>query len=217
MSTNVSEYTYNKMLEFNVSSVGELLKKLQDKITVQEARVKYRNEIKNKASIGNKRVKIRISDSFRGCEVYSGKTAHIQNWVKWVEKLRNYDVGSSELKKLKDIKQRVLLNQSLRNIEHNTPIITEKFEYKIGDFPKRPKGNICRGNEYHNNWLDSYWNNKSDVLDKESTRLELALKTYSTKLSMKEHVKPIISKQDIPIASTGILIVSVLGYFLLKK
>jgi len=217
MSTNVSEYTFEKMLEFNSSSVEELLKKLQDKITVQEARVKYRNEIKSKASKGNEVVFIRISDSKRGCELYSGKISHRQGRLNWISALNSYNSGSDELAKLKDIKQRVLLNQSLRGIEHTVPQVNQKFTHIVSEFPQRPKGQKCRSVEYYSNWLNDYWSEKGSTLSKETERLESQLKIFENKLSMNEYVKsvkPIIEKPEI-VAASGLIPLGILGILLL--
>lgn len=193
MSTNVSEYTFNKMLEFDSSSVEELLKKLQDSITVQEYRIKYRNEIKNKASKGNELVRIRISDNKLGCNLYTGKAGHKQIRTNWINELSKYDIGNNDLARLNDIKQRVLLNQSLRNIEHIIPKVTDEFKYNVSDFPQRPKGKRCKpyeALEYYDNWLNDYWFSKSLTLSQETQRLESELNVFKNELSMKKYVRP---------------------------
>ena len=222
MSTNVSEYTFEKMLEFNSSSVEELLRKLQDSITVQEYRVKYRNEIKSKASNGNELVRIRISDDKRGCNLYTGKTGHKQIRTNWINELNKYDIGNNELARLNDIKQRVLLNQSLRSIEHTIFPTNDEFKYNVSDFPQRPKGKRCKpyeSLEYHDNWLNDYWFSKSLTLTQETEKLESALNEFKNQLSMKKYSKPKkpeIIKPEI-VAASGLIPLGIIGILLINS
>ena len=107
--TLVSDYTFEKLIKYNSSTVSELIKKLEIEIKALELEIQYRSTFQNK---GNSFTRPLIP---AGTKMSAG---HVK--VLYGKFYGNYtDVINSkkrQLTDLKDEKQRVLLNQSLRGI-----------------------------------------------------------------------------------------------------
>ena len=112
MTPNISEYTFEKLVKYNVTNVSELITKLQIEIKSLELEIQYRLSFRVKANSFTRPILARGT-----------KVSHHSHPKAIYEKyINSYDVTTrskqSQLLSLKDEKQRVLLNQSLRGIEH---------------------------------------------------------------------------------------------------
>ena len=118
MTPNISEYTFEKLIKYDSSDVNELIQKMGLEIKYLELEFQYRKILRDKAN------------SFVRPVLPAGtKTSHFSHpKAKYNKFIQSYDSVTGTITKkisdLKDEKQRVLLNQSLRGIKHD---ISMKF------------------------------------------------------------------------------------------
>ena len=111
--SQISEYTFNKLVKYDSNSVSELLTKLQIEINTLTKEIELRNSVGNPSN----------SWLFR-----AGTKKHFSNpQVRLGKEKTAFEKRTNSLKiKLKTIqeeKQRVLINQSINEIEHKTVFI----------------------------------------------------------------------------------------------
>ena len=116
--TSVSDYTFERLVKYDSSDVNELIQKMSLEIKYLELEFQYRKILRDKAN------------SFVRPVLPAGtKTSHFSHpKAKYNKFIQSYDSVTGTITKkisdLKDEKQRVLLNQSLRGIKHD---ISMKF------------------------------------------------------------------------------------------
>ena len=118
MTPNISEYTFEKLLKYDSSDVNELIQKMGLEIKYLELEFQYRNILREKA--------VSFVPPVLPAGTKSGHFSHPK--AKYNKFIQSYDSVTGTITKkisdLKDEKQRVLLNQSLRGIKHD---ISMKF------------------------------------------------------------------------------------------
>tara|TARA_R110000824_G_scaffold157087_1_gene330507 strand:+ start:93 stop:809 length:717 start_codon:yes stop_codon:yes gene_type:complete len=122
MTPNISEYTFEKLVKYNSSNVSELVRKLEIEIKSLELEIQYRLIFRNKAN------------SFTRPIIPRGTKSHPSSSKSIFHKyLSSYEAETrykqNQLTSLKDEKQRVLLNQSLRGIEHDNNVKFTPFVF----------------------------------------------------------------------------------------
>ena len=123
MTPNISDYTFEKLIKYNVTNPTQLIRKLEIEIKSLELEIQYRLDFRNKAN------------SFTRPIIPKGtKVSHFSHPRSIYQKyINSYDVQTrskqNQLADLKDEKQRVLLNQSLAGIEHGSNVQFTTFVF----------------------------------------------------------------------------------------
>ena len=122
MTPNISEYTFEKLVKYNVTNVSELIRKLEIEIKSLELEIQYRTSFRDKAN------------AFTPPPVPKGTKQHAgsakSRFYKFSSLYRNQTTSKqNELAALKEEKQRVLLNQSFRGIEHDNNVKFTPFVF----------------------------------------------------------------------------------------
>jgi hypothetical protein len=143
MTPNISEFTFEKLVKYNVNTVSELLGKLEIEIKALELEISYRNSIYNIVRQRAGRYGILQNPNTKNARVDVGKN-HFSNSYQIIQKnITSHETQTKslevELKDLREEKQRVLLNQSLIGIDNISSVKFTPFVFNIGDFGEIPK------------------------------------------------------------------------------
>jgi hypothetical protein len=177
MIPNISDYTFEKLIKYNSSNVIELLSKLQIEIKSLELEIQYRLNFRVKANSFTRPILP------RGTKITFSHPKTI-----YEKYINSYDVTTrskqSQLVSLKDEKQRVLLNQSLRGIEHDNNVKFTPFVFT---------SNVI--------WNPSWYNSKL-LLESETGKLLSQLSQWRNNQILQEKI---IEKVEIPIVIPKII------------
>jgi hypothetical protein len=163
MTPNISEYTFEKLVKYNVNTVSELLGKLEIEIKALELEIQYRNDFLNK---GN---------SFTRPIIPAGTKSHPSDskslYGKFYQAYTDViNFKKTQLEVLKDEKQRVLLNQSLRGIEHDNNVKFTPFVFNSDV-----------------TWNSSWYNSKL-LVDTETGKLSSQLSQWRNEQFLQEKI-----------------------------
>ena len=165
MTPNISDYTFEKLIKYDSSNASQLIRKLEIEIKSLELEIQYRLDFRVKAN------------SFTRPIIPAGTKMHFSHPKRIYEKyMDTYDTRTrskqSQLKDLKDEKQRVLLNQSLRGIDNFTSLQFTPFVFNSDVI-----------------WNPS-WQTSKTILDTETGKLSSQLSKWKNNEMLKKEKIP---------------------------
>ena len=180
MSYQPSQFTYDNLLLFNSSSVKELLNKISIDIKIQELRINFKKKIQEEYQSE--------SDTFwllnsKKDGIMQSKRHFSNPRIKFEKAGREFDQGiikdESRLVELKNTRQRITLDQSLRGESYGIFSINEVFVFNVQGFPVRPSSiGMYRSVKIYDQSHGTYWTAKISALNGEKSRLETSLSNY---------------------------------------
>tara|TARA_R110000824_G_scaffold6412_1_gene29714 strand:- start:497 stop:1258 length:762 start_codon:yes stop_codon:yes gene_type:complete len=181
--TLVSDYTFEKLIKYDVTKVDDLITNFEIEIKSLQLKIQYRKSMRQKAN------------AFTRPIIRAGTKMHFSHPKVIYEKYMNsYDVRTrsyeTELENLKDEKQRVLLNQSLRGKENFASVQFTPFVFTP-------------------NVINSSWYAAKSILDSETAKLNSQLLTWGNNQMLKKEKIPekVTIVQDKIIAIEKVIIV----------
>jgi hypothetical protein len=162
--TLVSDYTFEKLIKYDVTKVDDLITNFEIEIKSLQLKIQYRKSMRQKAN------------SFTRPIIPAGTKIHFSHpKVIYDKYINSYDLRTrryeTELENLKDEKQRVLLNQSLRGKENFASV-------KFTPFVFNP------------NVINSSWQAAKSILDGETAKLDSQLLTWKNNEMLKKEKTP---------------------------
>jgi hypothetical protein len=163
--TSVSDYTFERLVKYDSTSVNELVKKLEIEIKSLELEIQYRLSFRVKAN------------SFTRPIIPAGTKMHFSHpKVSYEKYITSYDDTTrnlqTELENLKGELKRVFLNQSLKGVEHVTGTEFTPFVFN---------SNVT--------WNPS-WQTAKTILDGETGKLNSQISTWKNNEMLKREKIP---------------------------
>ena len=181
--SQISEYTFDKLVKYESNSVTELLTKLQIEINTLTKEIELRNSVGNPSN----------SWLYR-----AGTKAHFSNPKVRLDKEKSKfrlttENSKNKLKTIQEEKQKVLINQSLNGIEHETVFIPslkinlQKLSYESAPqktlVPYGKQGQNIMG--YASSDLSNYHNTNLQRLKENESRVTTAINEAKIDLTNK--------------------------------